>query len=309
MATTCKNRDKITKVTIFLLSFLLSPSSITFTSSFTIQHHETFSPRHKHHYVINHRFHSRPRTSAPIPLRAVIDPPSRKSAGDHMDDKRKGKKDENSNKNNSEERIDEKEDEWTQVNGGFLPKFLRRQRKQQKNPSTSTTSDRPKHMIPNVISIDNIIDYKTVVVDEEESIVVVRFFASWCKSCRASEPFFRNIVSRYVGSLPQRRNENFGVGDAHRRPVKFVQVQLTRKTAYLQEGLGVPSVPFVHVYHPEAGLVEERKFSKKYMAEFAEVLESYVVGSCDLSLDEEMEETEGKVKEGGEDGDIYGVFE
>merc|ERR1711935_812806 len=137
--------------------------------------------------------------------------------------------------------------------------------------------------------IDNIMDYKSIVVDEEKSIVVVRFFASWCRSCRASEPLFKNMVSRYSPSSASSDGE---------RPVKFVMVQLTKDTAYLQEGLGVPSIPYVHVYYPECGLVEESKFSKGYYGDFTPVLESYIAGSCDLPLEEEV----------GDD-DVEGVFE
>jgi len=242
-----------------------------------------------------------------------------------MDDKRKKKKDDSDGTDGTTGN-DREEDEWTQVKGGFLPKFLQRQRKTTTAvttiptnvPTTTDTSSRTtttdqlklrRHptTIPDVISINNIADYKSIVVDEEESIVMVRFFASWCRSCRASEPLFRNIVSRYAS-----QEDNDGGGGV-RRAVKFVQVQLTKDTAYLQEGLGVPSIPYVHVYHPEGGLVEERKFSKSHMTEFAKVLESYVVGSCDLPLDEEVEEMEGKVKgefeEGKDDGDDFGVFE
>lgn len=66
-------------------------------------------------------------------------------------------------------------------------------------------------------------------------------------------------------------------------------MKLTKDTAYLQEGLGVPSVPYVHLYHPEGGLVEERKLSKGYYKEFGEVLDSYVTGSCDLVEEKEEE--------------------
>lgn len=192
---------------------------------------------------------------------AVIDPP--------MPDKRK------KNKDGDNDEVEGGED-WTPVKGGFLPNILRRgrRRKTAATPTAETEPPKPKPRrvehgtIPNVIPVDNIVDYKTVVVDEENSIVVVRFFASWCRSCKASEPLFRNVVSQY--SSPVVTED----GEGAQRAVKFVTVQLTKDTAYLQEGLGVPSIPYVHVYHPEGGLVEEMKFSKRYYAEFTRVLES-----------------------------------
>jgi len=231
-------------------------------------------------------------------LKAVVDPPML-PASDHQDDKRKKKK----------------EDEWTPVNGGFLPNFLRRRRKTTSATSiTTATTTTTKALsvdenlkskskqkktvttIPNVTTIDNILDYKSIVVDEEKSIVVVRFFASWCRSCKASEPSFRNMVSRFSSSAEQ------GIDDGHgeQHGVKFVMVQLTKDTAYLQEGLGVPSIPYVHVYHPEGGLVEESKFSKGYYADFTRVLESYIAGSCDVPPEEDMSD---------DDDDVVGAFE
>mmetsp|Transcript_40146 Transcript_40146/g.60257 ORF Transcript_40146/g.60257 Transcript_40146/m.60257 type:complete len:96 (+) Transcript_40146:30-317(+) len=64
--------------------------------------------------------------------------------------------------------------------------------------------------------------------------------------------------------------------------VSFVEVPVTEKNAHLHQGLGVPSVPFGHIYHPEAGLVEEQKISKKFFPQFEQILETYVNGVCEL---------------------------
>jgi hypothetical protein len=57
-------------------------------------------------------------------------------------------------------------------------------------------------------------------------------------------------------------------------------VPLSQDTAYLHQGLGVPTLPFAHLYHPEAGLVEERKINKKVIGEFENLLKNYVDGEC-----------------------------
>lgn len=51
----------------------------------------------------------------------------------------------------------------------------------------------------------------------------------------------------------------------------------------------MPSVPYGHIYHPEAGLVEEKKINKRVFGEFAEALGWYVRGECELP-EEEVEE-------------------
>mmetsp|Transcript_32968 Transcript_32968/g.42616 ORF Transcript_32968/g.42616 Transcript_32968/m.42616 type:complete len:257 (+) Transcript_32968:182-952(+) len=201
--------------------------------------HQSFSGKSISHV----RRHHRSRVS---PLHSSIDTPMRPREEDR-------EKDRESNKDSKE---------WKQVVGGFVPKLFKQRPKEDKPVDKS------------VQLIDTIQDYKKEVVDEQERIVAVRFFAPWCKSCKAAHPHFKKLVSR------------------HSPNVKFVDVPLTKETAYIHEGLGVPSVPFGHIYHPEAGLVEEMRINKRVIGEFRDALESYVNGSCDLPLDEESVEFE-----------------
>jgi len=64
--------------------------------------------------------------------------------------------------------------------------------------------------------------------------------------------------------------------------VNFVEVPLTPSTKVLHDALGVPSLPWTHIYHPYAGLVEERKVSKKFIEDVRKCLRCYVYGECDL---------------------------
>lgn len=175
---------------------------------------------------------------------------------------------------------------WKAVAGGFVPKFL----KKQKGPSSDTASKSSSStdaIYPPIQLVDTLQDYKKEVVDEPSSIVVVRFFAPWCKSCKASMPLFKKMVLEHSNSN-----------------VKFVQVPLTKDTAYIHEGLGVPSIPFGHIYYPNVGLVEEKKINKKVFKDFRDSLDSYVVGSCDLPelVEEDVvddDESMGKEEEEG----------
>ena len=175
---------------------------------------------------------------------------------------------------------------WKAVAGGFVPKFLKKQKGSSSDTTSKSSSSTDAITYPPIQLVDTLQDYKKEVVDEPSSIVVVRFFAPWCKSCKASMPLFKKMVLEHSNSN-----------------VKFVQVPLTKDTAYIHEGLGVPSIPFGHIYYPNVGLVEEKKINKKVFKEFRDALDSYVVGSCDLpelieedvvdddeSMGEEMEE-------------------
>jgi hypothetical protein len=58
--------------------------------------------------------------------------------------------------------------------------------------------------------------------------------------------------------------------------VVFVDVPVTPQNANLHQGLGVPSLPFGHIYHPQDGLVEELRLTKSLLPQFEEKLNSFV---------------------------------
>ena len=101
-------------------------------------------------------------------------------------------------------------------------------------------------------------------------MVVVRFYAPWCKACKAVQQPFRKLC-RDLSSMGN---------------IKFVECPVTKENAYLHEGLGIPSLPYGHIYHPQAGLVEERKLNKNVFQDFTNVLQTYVDGQCTVSYPE-----------------------
>ena len=105
--------------------------------------------------------------------------------------------------------------------------------------------------------VETIEEYKTEVADVDDQIVVVRFYSPFCKTCKAAEKYFHKLC---------RDNPD----------IKFVELPTTRHNKYLHEGLGVPSFPYGHIYHPDAGLVEELKINKKVFGDFERVLQYYV---------------------------------
>lgn len=64
--------------------------------------------------------------------------------------------------------------------------------------------------------------------------------------------------------------------------VIFVEVPVNEENASLHQGLQIPSLPYSHIYEPSTGLVEELKISRPNISQFANKLQSYVVGSCKL---------------------------
>lgn len=135
-----------------------------------------------------------------------------------------------------------------------------------KKPGPKKRRPGQENIPPNVHRVETLAEYKTVVADEKQKIVIVRFFATWCKACRAMEPYFYRMAGKYPD-------------------VSFVEVPISAKNADLHQGLDIPRVPFGHIYHPEAGLVEERRVLKKLFPEFETVAQWYVDGFCELPED------------------------
>lgn len=154
---------------------------------------------------------------------------------------------------------DDLDDDWTPVAGGFLPR-LDRPRKEQQQQQQQTR--------PLITEVSSLEDYKREVIDCEEEIVVVKFYSTWCRSCKDMAPLFKKMAN----SLSDNSK------------VKFVQVAVTKHNAVLHQGLGIPSVPYGHIYHKKGGLVEERKINKKEFDGFKGILQQYVEGSCDTKM-------------------------
>jgi hypothetical protein len=62
----------------------------------------------------------------------------------------------------------------------------------------------------------------------------------------------------------------------------FVDVPVTSRNKALHQGLGIPSLPFAHIYHPYGGLVEELRLTRNHMAQFKHKLDCYAKGLCEL---------------------------
>jgi thiol-disulfide isomerase/thioredoxin len=116
---------------------------------------------------------------------------------------------------------------------------------------------------PNVFTVETLQDYKRVVGEESSKLVCVRFFAPWCKACKAVQPLFYHMANTFPN-------------------VVFVDVPVTSKNTNLHQGLGVPSLPYGHIYHPTGGLVEELRLTRRCIPKTALKLQHYVKGSCDL---------------------------
>ena len=146
-----------------------------------------------------------------------------------------------------------------------------------------TEDDSVFSLLPERLSLkrlDTPQEFQSHVADETDSLVVVRFYADACPSCRATSSVFRKW-SRDMGCV------NGLVSSSESNiPIKIVEMPLTKATSsFLQDELQVDQIPYCHLYHPEYGLIEEQLvLNRSDLQDFCKTVETWSKGGCDFDL-------------------------
>lgn len=88
------------------------------------------------------------------------------------------------------------------------------------------------------------------------SVVIVRYYASWCNACKRAEPHFLKLA---------RENPH----------IKFVQVPILSSNSDLLEQVGVETIPWGQIYTPNHGLVTESKMNTKNFPAFRNLVAAH----------------------------------
>lgn len=113
--------------------------------------------------------------------------------------------------------------------------------------------------IQNLITIENIDDFTDCIQANRKKVVVARFFASWCKTCKQTEPSFVRFA---------RRNPN----------IVFMNIPFNKRDNKLFEELHVNAVPYSHVYQ-SGELVEEMRLTSKHFSKFEATVKDYYLST------------------------------
>jgi len=145
-------------------------------------------------------------------------------------------------------------------------------------PARKPTTAPERTTPPNVYDVQTIQDYKKIVADSQnDRLTIVRFAADFCLACKATEPLFE----RFLRDSPH---------------IDIVRVKVTKENRQDIHDLGVPSLPYGYVMHPDASAddngerrVEELSLNKRHFADFVKVVQSYDDAECALpvQVDEE----------------------
>lgn len=167
---------------------------------------------------------------------------------------------------------------------------------------SSSPSPMKKNTTPTTMRIrqlSNIKDYKHYVVDDVDpnkvTITVVRFYAPWCRACQAIQQRYYRLAQQYEQRMqllpPSPREEETTYSPSPLDVVvRFMECPVTKDNAILHQGLGVPSLPYGHIYHSQVGLVEEMKLNKNVFTNFESILASYVNGYCTVTYNNNDED-------------------
>ncbi|KAL7514369.1 hypothetical protein ACHAXN_011550 [Cyclotella atomus] len=101
-------------------------------------------------------------------------------------------------------------------------------------------------------------EYANVIEEgrRNKCLVVVNFHATWCKKCHSLRPAFKKMAVTNPQTI-------------------YLDVPVSESNLKLQKGLGIETVPYCHIYHPEQGLVEETKISRETLSDFVSMVNEY----------------------------------
>ena len=161
------------------------------------------------------------------------------------------------------------------------------------NVSTSNAFSFLPSRLSRIQRLETPSQFKSAVMDEQDSLVVVRFSSDTCPSCRATIPLFRkwsrDNQDPSCDLLDASNNETI--------EVKIVEMMLNKATStFIQDKLHVDQIPYCHLYHPRAGLIEEQVVMNKVdFRDFVSVVDQWAAGlniadydSCVLCSKDEL---------------------
>lgn len=140
--------------------------------------------------------------------------------------------------------------------------------------------------------------FQTQVLEEKDALVVVRFYAQTCPSCRSTRPFFSKW-SRDLESIELESTDinNKSVEIAKKRgsqydplPIKIIEMPLNKDTStFIKDELQVEQLPYCHLYHPDFGMVEEQLvLNRQEFDDFVGTVECWSKGGCEAGLEGEV---------------------
>ena len=105
------------------------------------------------------------------------------------------------------------------------------------------------------------------------------------QGCKATTPAYHRLMRKLEKSLSNDESTTT-TATGKQRKIKFVDCPLENEeaTKVFHDMFGITTIPFVQIYHPLVGLVEEQHVTRRNFFDFETMLTSYVDGECPVVL-------------------------
>lgn len=127
--------------------------------------------------------------------------------------------------------------------------------------------------------LDEPSQFRAQLLEDKDSLLVVRFYAEVCPSCRATRPLFTKWSRDLETGMQKSQHDAL--------PIKILEMPLNKATSvFIRDTLQVDRLPYCHLYHPEFGMVEEQLvLNKKDFQEFVYGVDCWSKGGCEVELE------------------------
>jgi len=143
-------------------------------------------------------------------------------------------------------------------------------------PTVRSIRERSVTREQSVRSIRNVEDFKTLALEEDEKLVIIRFHAPWCRVCKATDVAYERCAAKIQKAYPSQ--------------VKFLSANFDGKEKMnelrdllLEEHhTDVRGVPMGMLFHPSYGVVGNIRLTRKHLMALKLKLKIYFDGEDDL---------------------------
>lgn len=142
-----------------------------------------------------------------------------------------------------------------------------------------------KKSVPKITTIQGLTEFLDFLAEIDDRIVVVEFYAEWCKSCHRFGAKYKQLAYKYADKI----NENGDIVEDGK--VRFAQVEYGANVR-LCKTFGIKKLPFVQMYKAPLGKISEFICGPKHFDERLKGrLEEYLKMSDDeIKFSRDMEE-------------------
>jgi len=159
--------------------------------------------------------------------------------------------------------------------------------KNSNNVKKTENSNEIKYKSPKIVKIESSEDYINF-LKEDDRICVIKFYASWCKSCQKFGVKFRNMAKEEGDIIYTKSQELIKPGR-----VRFAEIEYSSNVE-LCRSLSIKRLPNVHLYKGEVGQLAAFPCGPSKFPILESKLESF------LAMSDEEIELEKKLEESGE---------